>query len=128
MSSGNELEDALYTSQYNTVMAELVNLKQEVETLRTNIDEQEKEMLDEMKALHDQLNETKVRQDNLEYQINAMSELRQAELSELRHTIDEKHDIMEYQGQEKVQDLGESIISLETRISKLEHQTVNNQG
>ncbi|XP_014601068.1 PREDICTED: transmembrane and coiled-coil domains protein 2 isoform X5 [Polistes canadensis] len=93
-----------------------------------------KEKLDGLKALQQEvaylshgLQEERFRCDRLEEQINDLTELHQNEVENLKQTITDMEEKVQYQSEDRLRDIHEMLESCQTKICKMEHQQQQHQ-
>ena len=82
----------------------------------------------EMEALTDELSGERERFERLEVQLNDMMELHQNEVINIKRDMDEKEEKVLYQSEEQLVDVREHLMSLDTKVTSMEHQAVQQQG
>ena len=82
----------------------------------------------EMEALTDELSGERERFERLEVQMNDMMELHQNEIINIKRDMDEKEEKVLYQSEEQLVDVREHLVSLETKVTSMEHQAAQQQG
>ncbi|XP_018018135.1 transmembrane and coiled-coil domains protein 1 isoform X2 [Hyalella azteca] len=101
--------------------------RSEMERLREEIDTIKSAFLVETSALHERLNEERTRVEQLEQQVNDLTELHQNEMENLKTTMTDMEEKVQYQSEERVRDLQEMLENYHTRISRMEHQQAQQQ-
>ncbi|KAL5273609.1 TMCC2 family protein [Megaselia abdita] len=114
------------TSQYHIViksfLVELHERKEESDKLKERIERLETQQ----KEYHDLtvlLEGERYRSERLEEQINDLTELHQNEIENLKQTITDMEEKVQYQSDERLRDVNEVLENCQTRISKMEHMS-----
>ncbi|KAK2582928.1 hypothetical protein KPH14_008991 [Odynerus spinipes] len=96
--------------------------------------ERMREKLDGLKALQQEvaylshgLQEERFRCERLEEQINDLTELHQNEVENLKQTITDMEEKVQYQSEDRLRDIHEMLESYQTKICKMEHQQQQHQ-
>ena len=121
----NESEVAM--SEWNTIVTELTLHKEEVDRLREEMDDLRQKCKDEVEAVTDQLLEERESFRRLEEQINDLTELHQHEIENIKSCITDMEEKVQYQSEERLLDIKEHLQSLETKVTSMEHQQVQQQ-
>uniref|UniRef100_A0A1I8NH81 Transmembrane and coiled-coil domains protein 1 n=1 Tax=Musca domestica TaxID=7370 RepID=A0A1I8NH81_MUSDO len=111
-------------SQYHIVLksllTELAERKAEIEKLTERVERLENAQKD-FNNLTATLEGERYRAESLEEQINDLTELHQNEIENLKQTIADMEEKVQYQSDERLQDVNEVLENCQTRISKMEH-------
>lgn len=75
-----------------------------------------------MAFLSHALQEERFRSERLEEQINDLTELHQNEVENLKQTITDTEEKVQYQSEDRLRDIHEMLESCQTKICKMEHQ------
>nr|XP_036674927.1 transmembrane and coiled-coil domains protein 2 [Drosophila suzukii] len=113
-------------SQYHivlkTLLTELAERKAENEKLKERIERLETGQK-EFNNLTATLESERYRAEGLEEQINDLTELHQNEIENLKQTIADMEEKVQYQSDERLRDVNEVLENCQTRISKMEHMS-----
>ncbi|KAH8388252.1 hypothetical protein KR093_001912 [Drosophila rubida] len=113
-------------SQYHIVLksllTELAERKAENEKLKERIERLETGQK-EFNNLTSTLESERYRAEGLEEQINDLTELHQNEIENLKQTIADMEEKVQYQSDERLRDVNEVLENCQTRISKMEHMS-----
>ncbi|EDV93812.1 transmembrane and coiled-coil domains protein 2 isoform X2 [Drosophila grimshawi] len=113
-------------SQYHIVLksllTELAERKAENEKLKERIERLETSQK-EFNNLTSTLEGERFRAEGLEEQINDLTELHQNEIENLKQTIADMEEKVQYQSDERLRDVNEVLENCQTRISKMEHMS-----
>ncbi|XP_039492238.1 transmembrane and coiled-coil domains protein 2 isoform X1 [Drosophila santomea] len=113
-------------SQYHivlkTLLTELAERKAENEKLKERIERLETSQK-EFNNLTATLESERYRAEGLEEQINDLTELHQNEIENLKQTIADMEEKVQYQSDERLRDVNEVLENCQTRISKMEHMS-----
>ncbi|XP_030373441.1 transmembrane and coiled-coil domains protein 2 isoform X2 [Scaptodrosophila lebanonensis] len=113
-------------SQYHivlkTLLTELAERKEENEKLKERIERLETSQK-EFNNLTATLESERYRAEGLEEQINDLTELHQNEIENLKQTIADMEEKVQYQSDERLRDVNEVLENCQTRISKMEHMS-----
>ncbi|XP_012286491.1 transmembrane and coiled-coil domains protein 2 isoform X2 [Orussus abietinus] len=122
-----------HASQSNNVTFSLKTIFSELQVHRENLDHMRKE-LDNLKTLQQEvadlthaLQEERYRSERLEEQINDLTELHQNEVENLKQTITDMEEKVQYQSEDRLRDIHEMLESCQTKIWKMEHQQQQHQ-
>ncbi|XP_036325775.1 transmembrane and coiled-coil domains protein 2 isoform X2 [Rhagoletis pomonella] len=111
-------------SQYHLVLksllTELAERKDEIEKLKERVERLETAQK-EFNNLTATLEGERYRAESLEEQINDLTELHQNEIENLKQTIADMEEKVQYQSDERLRDVNEVLENCQTRISKMEH-------
>lgn len=119
--------DTLAT-EWNAVMQELTQHKEEVEDLRENMDKLRQQFSKDVETLEYRLQEEGDRCAKLEEQINDLTELHQNQIEHIKVLVNDNEEIAHYQSEERVRDINEKLKLLETKVSNMEIQQVQQQS
>ncbi|ALC47008.1 CG1021 [Drosophila busckii] len=113
-------------SQYHIVLksllTELAERKAENEKLKERVERLESGQK-EFNNLTATLESERYRAEGLEEQINDLTELHQNEIENLKQTIADMEEKVQYQSDERLRDVNEVLENCQTRISKMEHMS-----
>ncbi|XP_034489176.1 transmembrane and coiled-coil domains protein 2 [Drosophila innubila] len=113
-------------SQYHIVLksllTELAERKAENDKLKERIERLETSQK-EFNNLTSTLESERYRAEGLEEQINDLTELHQNEIENLKQTIADMEEKVQYQSDERLRDVNEVLENCQTRISKMEHMS-----
>ncbi|KAH8310600.1 hypothetical protein KR044_002087 [Drosophila immigrans] len=113
-------------SQYHIVLksllTELAERKADNEKLKERIERLETSQK-EFNNLTSTLESERYRAEGLEEQINDLTELHQNEIENLKQTIADMEEKVQYQSDERLRDVNEVLENCQTRISKMEHMS-----
>lgn len=117
----------------NNAALSLKSIFAELQEHRENLD-QMREKLDSVKTLQQEvtylshsLQEERFRCERLEEQINDLTELHQNEVENLKQTITDMEEKVQYQSEDRLRDIHEMLESCQTKICKMEHQQQQHQ-
>lgn len=110
-----------------TLMSEINEKREETERLREELDEQRQHFKQELEYLTEQLREERFRCERLEIQINDLTELHQNEMENIRSAVTDMEEKVQYQSEERLRDVQDQLSTLETKISRMEHQAAQHQ-
>ncbi|XP_025268795.1 transmembrane and coiled-coil domains protein 2 isoform X2 [Camponotus floridanus] len=117
----------------NNAALSLKSIFAELQEHRENLD-QMREKLDSLKTLQQEvtylshsLQEERFRCERLEEQINDLTELHQNEVENLKQTITDMEEKVQYQSEDRLRDIHEMLESCQTKICKMEHQQQQHQ-
>ncbi|XP_011141482.1 transmembrane and coiled-coil domains protein 2 isoform X6 [Harpegnathos saltator] len=122
-----------HTCHSNNAALSLKSIFSELQEHRENLDRM-REKLDTVKALQQEvtylshsLQEERFRCERLEEQINDLTELHQNEVENLKQTITDMEEKVQYQSEDRLRDIHEMLESCQTKICKMEHQQQQHQ-
>ena len=118
--------DTLAT-EWNAVMQELTQHKEEVEDLREGMDKLRQLFNKDVEKLVEQLQDEGDRCAKLEDQINDLTELHQSQIEHIKALVNDNEEIAHYQSEERVRDINEKLKMLETKVSNMEVQQQTQQ-
>ena len=124
---GFEGDNETLATEWNAVMEELTQHKEEVEDLRENMDKLRQQFSKDVEDLVYQLREEGDRCQKLEDQINDLTELHQNQIEHIKALVADNEEIAHYQSEERVRDINEKLKMLETKVSNMEVQQVQQQ-
>ncbi|XP_018346122.1 PREDICTED: transmembrane and coiled-coil domains protein 2 isoform X2 [Trachymyrmex septentrionalis] len=122
-----------HTCHSNNAALSLKSIFAELQEHRENLDRM-REKLDSVKTLQQEvtylshsLQEERFRCERLEEQINDLTELHQNEVENLKQTITDMEEKVQYQSEDRLRDIHEMLESCQTKICKMEHQQQQHQ-
>ncbi|XP_017754591.1 PREDICTED: transmembrane and coiled-coil domains protein 2 isoform X3 [Eufriesea mexicana] len=117
----------------NNAALSLKSIFSELQEHRENL-ERMKDKLEGLKSLQTEvtylshaLQEERFRCERLEEQINDLTELHQNEVENLKQTITDMEEKVQYQSEDRLRDIHEMLESCQTKICKMEHQQQQHQ-
>ncbi|XP_015431718.1 PREDICTED: transmembrane and coiled-coil domains protein 2 isoform X5 [Dufourea novaeangliae] len=117
----------------NNAALSLKSIFSELQEHRENLDRM-REKLESLKTLQQEvsflshsLQEERFRSERLEEQINDLTELHQNEVENLKQTITDMEEKVQYQSEDRLRDIHEMLESCQTKICKMEHQQQQHQ-
>ncbi|CAD1472474.1 unnamed protein product, partial [Heterotrigona itama] len=117
----------------NNAALSLKSIFSELQEHRENL-ERMKDKLEGLKSLQQEvtylshaLQEERFRCERLEEQINDLTELHQNEVENLKQTITDMEEKVQYQSEDRLRDIHEMLESCQTKICKMEHQQQQHQ-
>lgn len=108
------------------IFTELQERREETDRLREEL-EGVKAMQREVAFVSQALQEERFRSERLEEQVNDLTELHQNEVENLKQTITDMEEKVQYQSEERLRDIHEMLECCQTKISKMEHQQQQHQ-
>ncbi|XP_047361563.1 transmembrane and coiled-coil domains protein 1-like isoform X2 [Vespa velutina] len=111
---------------FKSVFSELQEHRDSLERMREKLDGL-KALQQEVAYLSHGLQEERFRCDRLEEQINDLTELHQNEVENLKQTITDMEEKVQYQSEDRLRDIHEMLESCQTKICKMEHQQQQHQ-
>ncbi|XP_037924546.1 transmembrane and coiled-coil domains protein 2 isoform X2 [Hermetia illucens] len=102
------------------ILTEIQERKDDIDKLRERIERLETAQK-EYQDLTVVLESERYRAERLEEQINDLTELHQNEIENLKQTIADMEEKVQYQSDERLRDVNEVLENCQTRISKIEH-------
>jgi len=105
-----------------TLMSEITNLKEETERAHKELEEQRQHFKVELDHINNQLREERFKFERLEEQINDLTELHQNEMENIKCGVTDMEEKVQYQSEERIRDIHDTLLALETKISRIEHQ------
>ncbi|XP_015191720.1 PREDICTED: transmembrane and coiled-coil domains protein 2 isoform X2 [Polistes dominula] len=111
---------------FKTVFSELQEHRDSLERMREKLDGL-KALQQEVTYLSHGLQEERFRCERLEEQINDLTELHQNEVENLKQTITDMEEKVQYQSEDRLRDIHEMLESCQTKICKMEHQQQQHQ-
>jgi len=105
-----------------TLMSEITNLKEETERAHKELEEQRQQFKVELDHINNQLREERFKFERLEEQINDLTELHQNEMENIKCGVTDMEEKVQYQSEERIRDIHDTLSALETKISRIEHQ------
>ncbi|XP_011309995.1 transmembrane and coiled-coil domains protein 2 isoform X2 [Fopius arisanus] len=109
-----------------TIFAELQEHRENFDRMREKLDGM-KTLQQEVTYLSNSLQEERFRCERLEEQINDLTELHQNEVENLKQTITDMEEKVQYQSEDRLRDIHEMLESCQTKIWKMEHQQQQHQ-
>ncbi|KAM4554291.1 transmembrane and coiled-coil domain protein 3-like [Fundulus diaphanus] len=106
---------------------EVRDIKESQRQLEEDLDEIKEQFKREYSILSQTLQEEKYRYENLEDQLNDLTELHQNEMTNLKQELASIEERVAYQALERARDIQEALESCQTRVSKLELQQQHQQ-
>lgn len=114
------------TLSFKSVFSELQEHRESLERMREKLDGL-KALQQEVAYLSHGLQEERFRCERLEEQINDLTELHQNEVENLKQTITDMEEKVQYQSEDRLRDIHEMLESCQTKICKMEHQQQQHQ-
>ncbi|XP_046813512.1 transmembrane and coiled-coil domains protein 1-like isoform X2 [Vespa crabro] len=111
---------------FKSIFSELQEHRDSFERMREKLDGL-KALQQEVAYLSHGLQEERFRCDRLEEQINDLTELHQNEVENLKQTITDMEEKVQYQSEDRLRDIHEMLESCQTKICKMEHQQQQHQ-
>ncbi|XP_043672974.1 transmembrane and coiled-coil domains protein 2-like isoform X1 [Vespula pensylvanica] len=111
---------------FKSIFSELHEHRDSLERMREKLDGL-KALQQEVAYLSHGLQEERFRCDRLEEQINDLTELHQNEVENLKQTITDMEEKVQYQSEDRLRDIHEMLESCQTKICKMEHQQQQHQ-
>ncbi|XP_076239753.1 transmembrane and coiled-coil domain 2 protein Dmtn isoform X2 [Calliopsis andreniformis] len=131
--SGPGSRGQAHTCHSNNAALSLKSIFAELQEHRENLDRM-REKLEGLKTLQQEvtflstaLQEERFRCERLEEQINDLTELHQNEVENLKQTITDMEEKVQYQSEDRLRDIHEMLESCQTKICKMEHQQQQHQ-
>ncbi|XP_018899311.1 transmembrane and coiled-coil domains protein 2 isoform X2 [Bemisia tabaci] len=109
------------------VLAELRSQREEIDRLRNKIENVTEMVSKDIATLNHALQEERFKSERLEEQVNDLTELHQNEVENLKQTVSDMEEKVQYQSEERLRDIHEMLESCQTKISKMEHQQAQHQ-
>lgn len=109
-----------------SIFAELQEHRETFDRMREKLDNV-KTLQQEVTYLSNSLQEERFRCERLEEQINDLTELHQNEVENLKQTITDMEEKVQYQSEDRLRDIHEMLESCQTKIWKMEHQQQQHQ-
>jgi len=113
--------------EWNAIIQELTLHKEEVERLREEMEDMRQQCKQDVETLTYKLYEERESYARLEEQINDLTELHQHEIENIKSGITDMEEKVQYQSEERLLDIKEHLQSLETKVTSMEHQQVQQQ-
>jgi len=110
-----------------SLMSEIHDRREETDRLSEALEVQRQHFKQELEFLGDQLRDERFRCERLEEQMNDLTELHQNEMENIRSGVTDMEEKVQYQSDERFRDIQEQLSSLETKISRMEHQAAQHQ-
>lgn len=114
------------TLSFKSIFSELQEHRESLERMREKLDGV-KALQQEVAYLSHGLQEERFRCERLEEQINDLTELHQNEVENLKQTITDMEEKVQYQSEDRLRDIHEMLESCQTKICKMEHQQQQHQ-
>ncbi|XP_076288016.1 transmembrane and coiled-coil domain 2 protein Dmtn [Lasioglossum baleicum] len=131
--SGPGSRGQAHTCDSNNAGLSLKSIFLELQEYRENLDRM-REKLEGLKTLQQEvtflsqaLQEERFRSERLEEQINDLTELHQNEVENLKQTITDTEEKVQYQSEDRLRDIHEMLESCQTKICRMEHQQQQHQ-
>jgi len=105
-----------------SLMAEIHERREECDRLTGMLELQKQHFKQELEYLGGQLREESIRCDRLEEQMNDLTELHQNEMELVKSGVTDMEEKVQYQSEERIRDIQDQLATLETKISRMEHQ------
>ncbi|XP_017877919.1 transmembrane and coiled-coil domains protein 2 isoform X4 [Ceratina calcarata] len=109
-----------------SIFSELQEQRESMERMKDKL-EGVKSLQQEVTYLSHALQEERFRCERLEEQINDLTELHQNEVENLKQTITDMEEKVQYQSEDRLRDIHEMLESCQTKICKMEHQQQQHQ-
>jgi len=126
-SLGERERDGSSQPWLQSIMDEIHERREECDKLTRELDIQRQHFKQELEYLGGQLREEASRCERLEDAMNDLTELHQNEIENIKSGVTDMEEKVQYQSEERLRDIQEQIASLETRISRMEHQAAQHQ-
>jgi hypothetical protein len=110
-----------------SLMSEIHDRREETDRLSEALDVQRQHFKQELEFLGEQLRDERFRCERLEEQMNDLTELHQNEMENIKSGVTDMEEKVQYQSEERLRDIQEQLASLETKISRMEHQAAQHQ-
>merc|ERR1719431_829820 len=110
-----------------SLMAEIHERREECDRLTRELELQRQHFKQELEYLGAQLREESIRCDRLEEQMIDLTELHQNEMELVKSGVTDMEEKVQYQSEERLRDIQDQLASLETKISRMEHQAAQHQ-
>jgi len=110
-----------------SIMDEIHERREECDKLTRELEIQRLHFKQELEYLGTQLREEAARCERLEDQMNDLTELHQNEIENINTGVTDMEEKIQYQSEERLRDIQEHLSTLETRISRMEHQAAQHQ-
>ncbi|XP_043579840.1 transmembrane and coiled-coil domains protein 1 isoform X7 [Bombus pyrosoma] len=114
------------TLSLKSIFSELQEHRENLERMKDKF-EGLKSLQQEVTYLSHALQEERFRCERLEEQINDLTELHQNEVENLKQTITDMEEKVQYQSEDRLRDIHEMLESCQTKICKMEHQQQQHQ-
>jgi len=105
-----------------SLMAEIHENREECDRLTGMLELQKQHFKQELEYLGGQLREESIRCDRLEEQMNDLTELHQNEMELVKSGVTDMEEKVQYQSEERIRDIQDQLATLQTGISRMEHQ------
>jgi len=124
---GEDAGGGVSDGEWNAIIQELTLHKEEVDRLREEMEDLRQQCKQDVEALTFKLYEERESYARLEEQINDLTELHQHEIENIKSGITDMEEKVQYQSEERLLDIKEHLQSLETKVTSMEHQQVQQQ-
>ena len=114
-------------TEWNAVIQELTQHKEEVQDLREGMNKLRQQFHKEVEDLVYRLQEEGDRCAKLEDQINDLTELHQSQIEHIKNLVNDNEEQAHYQSEERVRDINDKLKMLETKVTNMEIQQVQQQ-
>lgn len=114
-------------TEWNAVIQELTQHKEEVQDLREGMSKLRQQFHKEVEDLVYRLQEEGDRCAKLEDQINDLTELHQSQIEHIKNLVNDNEEQAHYQSEERVRDINDKLKMLETKVTNMEIQQVQQQ-
>jgi len=114
-------------TEWNAVIQELTQHKEEVQDLREGMNKLRQQFHKEVEDLVYRLQEEGDRCAKLEDQINHLTELHQSQIEHIKNLVNDNEEQAHYQSEERVRDINDKLKMLETKVTNMEIQQVQQQ-
>ena len=114
-------------TEWNAVIQELTQHKEEVQDLREGMNKLRQQFHKEVEDLVFRLQEEGDRCVKLEDQINDLTELHQSQIEHIKNLVNDNEEQAHYQSEERVRDINDKLKMLETKVTNMEIQQVQQQ-
>merc|ERR1719147_365775 len=108
-------------------MSEIHDRREESDRLTSELEHLRQHFKQELEYLGSQLREESIRCERLEEQMNDLTELHQNEMEIIKSGVTDMEEKVQYQSEERIRDIQDQLASLETKISRMEHQAAQHQ-
>ncbi|XP_069671403.1 transmembrane and coiled-coil domains protein 2-like isoform X3 [Periplaneta americana] len=115
------------TYNLEPIFTELQERREEIDRLREELESVKQALQREVTFMSQALQEERFRSERLEEQVNDLTELHQNEVENLKQTITDMEEKVQYQSEERLRDIHEMLECCQTKISKMEHQQQQHQ-
>jgi len=105
-----------------SLMSEIHERREDCDRLTGLLELQKQHFKQELEYLGGQLREESIRCDRLEEQMNDLTELHQNEMELVKSGVTDMEEKVQYQSEERIRDIQEQLVTLQTSIQRMEHQ------